>query len=146
MKKKYRKGIFFVVYARTKKGVKYLILKRKLHWSGWEFPKGGKRFYETKKMTIKRELKEETGLAPKKIKRFDFSGKFNYDKEYLDRKGLKGQSYLLYAVETKLNENIKLDMREHTDYKWVSFNEALKELTWQNQKKCLRIVNGWLRK
>ena len=37
--RKYRKGIFFVVYAKTKKGIKYLVLKRKLHWSGWEFPK-----------------------------------------------------------------------------------------------------------
>ena len=39
--KKYRKAVFIVTYLKTKKGIKYLILKRKLHWVGWEFPKGG---------------------------------------------------------------------------------------------------------
>ena len=37
----YRKSVFIVVYRKTEKGILYLILKRKLHWVGWEFPKGG---------------------------------------------------------------------------------------------------------
>jgi len=42
-KETYRKAVFVVVYRETKTGKdrKYLILKRKLHWKGWEFPKGG---------------------------------------------------------------------------------------------------------
>ena len=68
--KKYRKGIFVVVYSKTKNKIEYLILKRKLHWKGWEFPKGGKRIYETLQMAVKREVKEETGLKPLKIKSF----------------------------------------------------------------------------
>jgi hypothetical protein len=43
VKEKYRKAVFIVVYRRTKnifnKQNKLLILKRKLHWAGWEFPK-----------------------------------------------------------------------------------------------------------
>ena len=78
---KYRKSVFVVVYSKTKKGVEYLILKRKLHWIGWEFPKGGIKKFESKKRAVRREIKEETGLNPSKISRFNFSGKFNYDKK-----------------------------------------------------------------
>jgi len=145
MKQKYRKSLFIVTYAKTKKGIEYLILKRKLHWKGWEFPKGGRRFYETKKKSVKRELKEETGLCAVKIKRLGFSGKFKYDKEYPDRKGFKGQSYSLYSAEVRKGK-IKLDEREHFDYQWLSFNKATQKLKWQNQKKCLKIVNAWLKK
>jgi len=68
--KKIRRAIFIVVYTQTKQGIKYLILKRKLHWKGWEFPKGGIKKYELRRFAIRRELKEETGLKPLKIKSF----------------------------------------------------------------------------
>src|SRR3989344_1192122 len=38
---KLRKGVFIIVYRKEKDKLSYLILKRKLHWKGWEFPKGG---------------------------------------------------------------------------------------------------------
>ena len=41
MKEKYRPGIFIVTYRKNKGVIEYIILKRKMHWSGWEFPKGG---------------------------------------------------------------------------------------------------------
>lgn len=148
MKKgKYRKSLFIVIYSRVQNKIEYLVLKRKLHWTGWEFPKGGKKFFETDKMTIKREIKEEaSNLKILNIKKFNEGGKFKYKKELPDRKGIIGQTYKLYAVEVKKG---KIDLKkncdeEHSDYKWASFNEALRKLTWINQKKCLRIVNNWL--
>jgi len=137
---KYRKAIFILVYSRTKKGIEYLILKRKLHWKGWEFPKGGMKFFETKSAAVKRELFEETGLKPLKIKRFDFSGKYNYDKKYPDRKGFDGQTFSLYAVKVK-KEKIIVDEYEHSNYKWVGFEKASKVLRWSNQKKALKIIH-----
>ncbi len=143
--KKYRRGIFIVVYSIIKNKLKYLILKRKLHWNGWEFPKGGRKFYETKSMTAKRELKEETGLKILEMKGFRISGRYKYDKNYSDRKNLTGQTYdMLYAVKVK-KEKVILDNLEHSDYKWVNFNEAMKKLKWKNQKECLRIVNEELK-
>ena len=50
----YRKGFFIVTYSRTKEGIKYLILKRKLHWKGWEFPKGGLEKGESFEKAVKR--------------------------------------------------------------------------------------------
>ncbi len=140
---KYRKSVFVVTYSKKDEELSYLILKRKLHWKGWEFPKGGIKSLETKKRAIKREIKEETGLNALKIKKFNISGKFKYKKELKDRPGIIGQSFSLYSCKV-LKNKIKLDKLEHSDYKWVDFKGAIKKLTWSNQRKCLKIVNDWL--
>jgi 8-oxo-dGTP pyrophosphatase MutT (NUDIX family) len=146
MKKgKYRNAVFVVTYAKEQNKIYYLVLKRKLHWKGWEFPKGGINFLETKKHAVKREVKEETGLKVLKMKRFNISGKYKYDKIYSDRPGIIGQKFSLYAVEVE-KEKIKMDKLEHSDYKWLRFEEAIKKLTWANQKKCMAIVHSWLSK
>jgi len=146
MKKgKYRKAVFVVTYMKEGGKIFYLILKRKLHWIGWEFPKGGIDFLETKKRAVKREIKEETGLDVLKIKKFKISGQYEYDKQYSDRKGFRGQTYSLYAVEVKKGK-IEIDRKEHSSYKWLEFEKAIRELKWANQKKCMAIVHGWLSK
>ncbi len=144
--KKYRKGVFFVVYAKNKKGnIEYLILKRQLHWKGWEFPKGGIEKKETHLSTIKRELKEETGLVPLNFRKFNIKGKFKYHDRLEDRPEQIGQTFeSLYAVEVK-KKKIKVDEIEHNDSRWVDFNSAGKLLTWDNQKKSIEIVNKWLK-
>lgn len=141
---KYRRAVFIVVYAKVNKEIKYLVLKRRLHWKGWEFPKGGIEPSETKNDAVKRELLEETGLLPLEIKKHDFSGRYSYKKKMLDRFGLKGQKFYLYSSEVKMGR-VKIDKKEHTGFKWVDFKTAIKMLRWPNQKKSLRIVNEWLK-
>lgn len=141
-KMKYRKGIFAVVYAKTKKGkIEYLLLKRKLHWTGWEFPKGAVDGRETLLEAAKREAYEETGLKQLEIDTFDFSGNYKYDKKYEDRDSIAGQTFeAVFAVEVQ-REQVRLDSKEHSDYKWLDFEQAIKKLTWQNQREALKIVN-----
>jgi 8-oxo-dGTP pyrophosphatase MutT (NUDIX family) len=142
---KYRKGVFIVIYSKTEKGIEYLILKRKLHWKGWEFPKGGLENNENSQKTILRELKEETGIKnPLIITKFDFSGKYKYEKELSDREGVIGQTFSLYGIRVK-KQLIKVDSKEHSNYRWVDYNTAMSMLTWPNQKKCLKLVNSWLK-
>lgn len=144
--KKYRKGVFFVVYALNKKGnVEYLVLKRQLHWNGWEFPKGGIEQSETHLKTIQRELKEETGLVPLNFKKFNIKGKFKYHDRLEDRPEKIGQTFeSLYAVEVK-KKRINVDGIEHSDFRWANFSQASKILTWDNQKQSIKIVNEWLK-
>lgn len=142
-REKYRKAIFVVVYTIKNKKIEYLILKRKKHWVGWEFPKGGVEFFEMRNHAVKREVKEETGLKILKMKKFKVYGKYNYDKEYSDRKGLVGQDFLLYAAEVQSGK-VTIDKREHSDFKWMNFKDAEKKLTWANQRKCLKIVDDYL--
>jgi 8-oxo-dGTP pyrophosphatase MutT (NUDIX family) len=115
-----------------------------LHWTGWEFPKGGMK-HENILHSVKRELKEETGCKPLKIIRYSEHGKYKYDKKLADRRNLLGQTYDLFSAEISCRR-IRLDKKEHSGYKWLSFKKALKMLTWQNQKKCLKIVERVLNK
>ena len=145
IKLKYRKGIFLVAYSIENNKIKYLILKRKLHWKGWEFPKGGVEKGENLIRAVKREIKEETGLKPIKIKKYNSKGIYRYDKTLEDRPEMKGQTFSLFSTEIPYGK-IKIDKIEHSGYKWLGFKDAMKKLTWKNQKKCLNIVNKWLKK
>ena len=136
---KFRKGVLLVVFKKENNKTFYLLLKRKLHWKGWEFPKGGIEKNESLLKAIKRELKEETGLQGK-ITDMKISGKFNYPHLLKDRPGIKGQIWRLFAVQVN-SKKIRLDKFEHSGYKWLEYKEAYRLLTWQNRKKCLKLVN-----
>lgn len=139
--KKYRKGVFVVVYAI--KPLKYLILHRIWHWQGWEFTKGGFLAREKAEHAVVREVKEETGLKVLKIIPFNVKGSFIYDKEAQKDRKAKGFIYKLFAAEVKKGK-VKITKKEHNAYKWVNFEKALKMLKWPNQKRCLRMVNNYL--
>ncbi len=138
---KFRKGVFCVVYS----GRKYLLLHRKLHWKGWEFPKGGLLARENLEHAVIREIKEETGLKAIKIKKLGLKNKFIYDKKTQQERKAKGFSYVLFACGVK-KAKIRISRREHDSFKWLSYSKALKLLTWANQKKSLRIANKSLSK
>jgi len=138
----YRKAIFIVAYRIIDNNIKYLILKRRLHWKGWEFPKGGVEFLETKKRAVKREVLEETGLASIKITNHKMRGKYNY-KKIIPNRSYQGQSYQLYSVKLK-DGIVRVDHREHSSYLWLPYEKAIKKLTWGNQKECLKLVNDYL--
>ncbi|MEK6820150.1 MAG: NUDIX domain-containing protein, partial [Nanoarchaeota archaeon] len=108
---RYRKGVFMVVYAKKGEKIEYLLLERILHWIGWEFPKAGLEKGENDERAVVRELKEETGLKAKKILDLKVDGKFDYGRELPDRKGIKGQTFKLYAVEVK-KRKVKIDRSE----------------------------------
>ncbi|MEX0932496.1 MAG: NUDIX domain-containing protein [Candidatus Pacearchaeota archaeon] len=142
---RYRKSVFMVAYGESESKIKYLILKRRFHWRGWEFPKGGVDFPESKKHAVKREIMEETGQKTLKVKEFNFHGKYNYKRKFPDRKDFLGQKFSLYAVEIPYGK-IKIDENEHSKYIWLEYEEARKKITFRNQKKCLEIVHDWLTK
>jgi 8-oxo-dGTP pyrophosphatase MutT (NUDIX family) len=142
---KYRKAVFILPYSKKENKVEYLLLKRKLHWKGWEFSKGKIEPGETNEQTAKRELHEETGLKIIHIKRFPFSGKYYYQRLLPDRPQYKGQTFSLFSAEVKKGK-VTLDPKEHNGHKWVDFSHGMKILKWPNQKKSLKMVNSWLNK
>ena len=144
MEKRYRKAVFIVVYCRSRRSgiARYILLKRKLHWSGWEFPKGGIERGEKQINAVRREIKEETSLAVRKIARYNIVGRYIYNSAARkDRPGFIGQSFRLYSAEVCLGKVI-IDKKEHLGYKWLEFEEAYRKLKWKNQKKCLSFANA----
>ncbi len=145
MVKIYRPAVFCVAYSIEKNRVEYFLLKRKLHWTGWEFPKGKIEPGENKSKTAIREVQEETGLKVLRdtLKDYKIAGRYSYKKILTDRPNYKGQTYSLFSVQVKKGR-VSLDKKEHSGHKWESFEKTLKSLTWPNQRKCLRIVNKYL--
>ena len=112
--KSYRKAVFIVVYKIEKNNknnkISYLLLKRKLHWKGWEFPKGGIDGKESTKQAALRETQEESGLKPLNIISFKIKGKYKYHKLLKDRPNKIGQTYQLFACQVKLGK-VKFDKK-----------------------------------
>jgi len=106
VKNKYRKGIFCVLYHGKKP--EFLLLHRKLHWTGWEFCKGKKEKGETVLETAEREIREETGQKAAKIISLHHSGKYDYGKNFQKQVGFRGQTYVLFTAELE-SKKIKTD-------------------------------------
>jgi len=143
--KKYRKGVFCAIYAFEKGKPVYLLLHRILHWKGWEFCKGGLKPKEKPEKCAVREVWEESGLRAASLKKFNVKGKFEYDRKTQEERKARGFSYVLFSCQVKKGK-VKISKKEHDKFKWCGYNKALKLLTRQNQKKCLKIVNDKLKR
>lgn len=99
----------------------------------WDFPKGHIEKGEKELATVKREVKEETGLESLKFIA-DFKERIEY---FFKREGkniLKIVTF--YLAETK-EKDIKISS-EHVGFKWLPYRKALEQLTFQNAKKLLQ--------
>lgn len=103
----------------------------------YEFPAGGCLDKTEKPLDAAiRELKEETGLNPRKIFIADHVSKF-YE-AHQDRINFVP----VFGIEVN-NEKVTLS-NEHCDYKWVDFETASSHLVWNGQKKGIHAVNQML--
>ena len=142
MKLSYRKAVFAVTYriSPITQQIEYLVLHRKSHWTGWEFPKGGIDAGESLWQTTKREVKE-SGLKPLNVRKYNYKGKYKYPHGFPDRQGIIGQSYVLFSAEVEYGKRVKIDNHEHSEYIWLDFDKAIRKLKHDSQKKALAIVN-----
>lgn len=128
------------VVFRKEKGVLYYLL---LHYQAghWDFPKGNIERGEKMEETVKREIKEETGIED-----IEFISGFKENIEYFYK--LKGKTIfktvVFFLVETKTRE-IKISC-EHIDFEWLFYEEALIRLTHKNAKEILKKVNEFFYK
>lgn len=97
---------------------KFLILKRgetaPSNPNKWDLPGGDVDFGENAYDSIKREIKEETGLIIDKLEPYDVYSKINDIGNFW--------ATIAYKGETN-QENVQLSY-EHSDYKWVNYEEA----------------------
>lgn len=130
-----RRGVAAVVFFRKDDSVRYLLMKRKKNWKGWEWLKGGRKKGESEKAVLKREIKEEIGIKRFKAKRTGQALSFKYQKEFVkDNKEYSGAKHRIYLVEV-FSDKVKPDRVEHSGYRWASRKQALKLITWKDQRK-----------
>src|SRR3989338_9342144 len=126
-----------IVFREEKGKILYLLL----HYEEghWDFPKGNIEKGEEEKETVKREIKEETGIT--KISFIEgFKEKIKY---FYKREGQTiYKEVVFYLAETK-ESKIKISF-EHIGYKWLSYGEAIKQLTFKNAKEILKKAHSFL--
>lgn len=131
-----------VIFRREKNKILYLILKYEAgHWDFVKGHIGDKIKGEKAKETVIRESEEEAGLTDLR-----FVEDFKHEIHYFLRK--EGKTYFktvtFFLAETK-QKKIKLSS-EHVGYKWLGFEDALEQITYDNAKKVLKRANDFLKK
>jgi 8-oxo-dGTP pyrophosphatase MutT (NUDIX family) len=144
------KSVGAVIYRKENDKIYYLLLKYKE--KHWDFVKGHIEPNETEEQTLLRETEEEAGLLDLKIAkgfREYFKYVFRQYKEKMSKEDLeKGKIawifkiVIFYLAETKTKE-IKLSP-EHQDYKWLIYEEAIKQTTFKNAKELLKKANNFI--
>ena len=107
-----------VVFRRTPRGVKLLVLRA---YNNWDFPKGLVENAEDMLTAAKREVKEETGLTDVD---YPFGDEFKETLPYGSNK--IARYYLAETAEhaIELPVSTALGRPEHHEFRWVSFDEA----------------------
>ncbi len=120
-----------VVYNIDAHGTPHYLL---LHYlSGhWDLPKGHLEGDETPQEAAIRETREETGLDITLDQGFEQS--LGY--QFRDRTGnLIKKTVIFFTAESK-KTHVTLS-REHIDYVWLTYDDAVKQVTYQNAKTLL---------
>ena len=123
------------IYHYSKDKLSFLILKRsktKIYEHLWQGVAGKIEKGETASQTAIRELKEETGLVPYRMFVADHVSTFyesNFDQVNL---------VPVFGIEVKSLDVILSE--EHCQFKWTTFEKAYNKLTWNGQKKGLKVV------
>lgn len=119
----------------------YLMLKRspdeKIYPDLWQFVSGSLREGEKATTAARRELKEETGLVPKRFWVVPHTNMF-YDPAY-DAVNLSP----LFAAQVGVNDEPVLSS-EHCMYEWLAYVESRRRLVWPGQRAGLDVVDKYI--
>lgn len=131
------KSAGIIVFRMENKEPEFLIL----HYGAghWDFPKGHVEEGESEEQTALRETEEETG-----IKEIIFVPGFRNSISYFfkRKKETVKKEVIFFLAETK-TKAVKLSF-EHKDYKWLNYEDAMKQLNFDNAKEMLKRANDFL--
>ena len=114
--------------------IKYLLLRYGL--GHWGFPKGNIEMGEKEQDAGIREVQEETGIS--KIVLIDnFREKVHY---IYKRQGKTIHKEVVYFLAKSNEKKVTLSF-EHSEYKWLCYEDSLKQLSFENAKTVLMKAN-----
>lgn len=137
MKKK--RNPVVAVIGVVKKENQYLLTKRrspKSEFNKWQFPGGGLEFGERIDEAVKRELKEETGVDAKIIKRLDRVFEIIREKD-----NFHGVFFVYLCEMTDKNQKIKINS-EASEYGWFTKEEILQLDSLEGTKEMINEIES----
>lgn len=132
----YEKSCGAVVFHRSKSGIKVLLLKNH-NGKYWSFPKGHIERKETEKQTALREIKEETGLD---VKIYDDYRQISDYSPF----GKVRKRVVFFLAEAK-SDNVIMQEDEIDSFIWVSFPQAEKMCTYENDIRILKNAEEYIK-
>ncbi|MBU7032331.1 MAG: NUDIX domain-containing protein [Theionarchaea archaeon] len=116
-------------------GKEYLLL----HYDAghWDFPKGNREEGETSKEAAVREIEEETGII--ELKFDDFEKKIHY--VYRRGKDTIFKTVIYFLADSK-EKKVVLSW-EHQGFEWLSYENALDRLTYENAREVLTAAHTY---
>lgn len=132
----YEKSCGAVVFHRGKDGIK-LLLVRNCNGKYWSFPKGHMEVGENEHQTALREVYEETGLRVK-----IYSG-YRQVSDYSPFANIK-KRVVFFLAETD-SDRVKIQRSEIESYVWVSFEQAKRMCSYQNDLRILESAQKAIR-
>lgn len=133
---KTEKGVMIVAY-KQKNAPRYLVLKRKDDWEGWETPKG--RLEGDYEETVRQEMEEEAGISEDKIlsiQDIDQTVSWTYEE---DGKEIK-REYRAYLVEVEPDAHVDVSNNPHDEHEhgfFFSIRDAKALVTYDNNRELL---------
>jgi 8-oxo-dGTP pyrophosphatase MutT (NUDIX family) len=128
-----------IIFRKVEGKPHYLLL----HYSSghWDFVKGHIESGEDEIATVKRETKEETGITD-----LTLNQGFNDRIRYFFRRGkdVVYKEVVFFLAETN-QEKVVLS-HEHIGFVWLSYDDAMRQLTFENARNMLRTANATLSK
>lgn len=113
-----------------------------LHYTAghWDFPKGNIEAGESEKEAAVREIREETGITDA-----EFIGGFRHTVSYRYSKGrrLVHKEVIFFLARTKTS-SVTIS-HEHVGYAWKKYDDAMKQLTFQNAKNLLASARAFMK-
>ncbi|MCW4018415.1 MAG: NUDIX domain-containing protein [Candidatus Bathyarchaeota archaeon] len=127
-----------VVYSKTY-DIKYLLLQYEA--GHWDFVKGNVEAGETEQETAVRELGEETGIVDAQFVE-GFREKIFY---FYRRHGATVYKEVIFFLMESPTTDVNLSF-EHIGFDWLSYEKALKWLTFKNARDTLQKAHDFLKK
>ncbi|MBY9000260.1 MAG: NUDIX pyrophosphatase [Candidatus Heimdallarchaeota archaeon] len=146
----YRTPIQVLVYPvrHVETGMQYLLLKRTEERGGfWQGVTGHTEKGEKIIECAKRELLEETSFIPKFIFQTEYTYTIDIAKEHKNEYPPNTKEFVEHVFVARIDQKDEpaIDPNEHTEYTWCSYEEAIKLLKWDNNKKALEYCHSLLK-
>lgn len=135
---KHEKSAGAVVFRKENGTILYLFLDYKFKSEYLGFPRGSIEQGESEKQAARREVKEETGLETEFVEGFREVIHWFYRRDG----DTVSKNVILFLAQAK-SDQVKVS-EEHVGYKWLTFEEAIDQLKFENPRRVMRKAQDFL--